>query len=122
MKNSGKFNLSGLVIIFFVGIIMLITWQRVTIFKLGYEITELKQGIQQKEIYNQNLIQEARMHCSLKNIDKKARHDFNMRVPKDSEINIIHIDRQNLKQYDLTPNSLLAYVRNLFSVTDARAE
>ncbi|MGM0440829.1 MAG: hypothetical protein ACQEQC_00160 [Elusimicrobiota bacterium] len=92
------------------------------IFKLGYKITDLKQEIKRCEVKNQDLMKQVHSRCSLANIDRKARDDFNMQLPEPSDIEVLRVNKQEIKDYNLQADSLLVYIKNLFSPGEARAE
>jgi hypothetical protein len=102
--------------------LLFITWQQISIFRLGYRITNLKTSIRTEEIKNQQILENYQAKADLFTIEKKARETFNMTDPGFNKCSVIKIDKNRLfAGRHKKQRSVLSYLNNIFSARDAQA-
>jgi len=88
---------SGL--IFFTSLIlMFITWQQVTKFRLGYKITRVKDFIRNEEIKNQEIMREYRVYGGVEYVDRRAQEEYKMELPDPAICEILGVEGRMIFQ------------------------
>ncbi len=119
MKEIKKYILilSGIFIFLF-----FITWQQISIFKMGYRVTKLNEQIRIEEIKNQQLIQKLHLKGSLFKIDYKSKKLFNMKIPDYKSRRILKVDSAQFLKKDRIPNAWVKYIKEIISPLSASAK
>ncbi len=98
-----------------------LTWQQITVFRLGYRISELSQEMVVAEIHNQELMEEARDKLTLTVICRRSRAELRMKVPGTSEKDLIKVEGVSSPGREGRIDRVVAYFRELFSPSQAQA-
>jgi hypothetical protein len=113
-------KLLALFLCFFI-FLMFMTWQQVTIFRLGYKLTGLKESVKDREIENQLLLREFNRKCSLFDIDRKAGAS-GMVLPSAKACRSLFLDKEKNIDNKGSGPSLVAILKKALSPSDAQAK
>ncbi|MFH1414780.1 MAG: hypothetical protein ABIH89_01670 [Elusimicrobiota bacterium] len=103
-------------------ILFFVTWQQVTIFRLGYTITSLQEKIRKEEIKKQHLMKEYHGKYNLYIIEDHAKKSFKMDIPRIENCRVLRIKEAVPGNDKKRRNSsLVACLKDMFSPADAEA-
>lgn len=105
-------------------VLIFLTWQQISIFRLGYKITKLKKEINVQEIKRQCLIKKMLSEYSMKSIESKAITKFKMSIPEMTNRKLLVINKNRLpasgKKKKIT--TLTLYIKELFDTKNVQAK
>jgi len=101
--------------------LLFITWQQITIFKLAYRVTYLKEAVKKSEIKNQFLLSKARQIGALNIIEEKAGKLFSMKVPDYNHRRILEVKASHFCKSKAEKKTFAYYIKQVFSPADAQA-
>lgn len=100
-----------------------VTWQQITMFRMGYKITRLKEDIRNEEMKRQRIMKLFQTKNSLEVIEKKARQNFKMLLPGYPKYGVLEVDIEKmLYKKNKNIRSFLVQFKKVFSTSDAQAK
>ncbi|MBN2407250.1 MAG: hypothetical protein JXJ19_06095 [Elusimicrobia bacterium] len=99
-----------------------VTWQQITIFRMGYRITKLREDLRIEEIRQQKILEDMQVCGSLSVIESRARGEFGMDIPESAD-NLIEVDgNRMLCRNKKSLYSYVADIKGIFAPDDAQAK
>lgn len=100
-----------------------VTWQQITMFRMGYKITRLKEDIRNEEMKRQRIMKLFQTKNSLEAIEKKARQNFKMLLPGYAKYGVLEVDIEKmLYKKNKNIRGFLVQFKKIFSTSDAQAK
>ncbi len=99
-----------------------ITWQRVTIVRLGYEVSDLKNDLREIQVKNQILLKQYSRETSLRNIHTTAVKKYGMSLPDMNSCRSVVISYNYRLEDGNVAETVTSFLKKVFGPGKAQAK